>query len=115
MAVRRLKRRPEFLQVASTGQKAAMPGLVLQARARGDDAPFRVGFTASRKVGGAVQRNRAKRRLRAAVEQVLTERGRAGSDYVVIARADTVARPFALLIQDLGRALERVERPGTGR
>ncbi len=110
MAVRRLKRRPEFLQVASSGQKAAMPGLVLQARARGDLDPIRVGFTASRKVGGAVQRNRAKRRLRAAVEQVLAAKGRAGRDYVVIARAETAERPFPLLVDDLGRALERVDR-----
>ena len=110
MAVRRLKRRPEFLQVASQGQKAAMPGLVLQARARGDADPIRVGFTASRKVGGAVQRNRAKRRLRAAVDQVLATEGRAGRDYVVIARAETVKRPFQLLVDDLGRALERVDR-----
>lgn len=110
MAVRRLKRRPEFLQVASQGQKAAMPGLVLQAHARGDVDPLRVGFTASRKVGGAVQRNRAKRRLRAAVDQVLAAKGRDGRDYVVIARAETVKRPFQLLIDDLGRALERVDR-----
>lgn len=110
MAIRRLKRRPEFLQVASSGQKSAMPGLVLQAHARGDADPIRVGFTASRKVGGAVQRNRAKRRLRAAVDRVLAAKGLAGRDYVVIARAETIKRPFPLLIDDLGRALDRVDR-----
>src|SRR5690606_19388611 len=64
----RLKRRPEFLRVASEGRKWSMPGLVLQASRRAPDdscttEPARVGFTASRKVGGAVERNRAKRRL----------------------------------------------------
>jgi ribonuclease P protein component len=113
MALRRLKRRPEFLQVASTGQKAATPGLVLQARLRrdgegtpGDD--MRVGFTASRKVGGAVERNRAKRRLRAAAEEVLAIGGKAAHDYVLIARSETVRRPYALLKDDLQRALKRV-------
>ena len=110
MALRRLKRRPEFLAVASSGLKAAMPGLVLQARPRGDDEPPRVGFTASRKVGGAVVRNRARRRLKAAAEQVLGRSGRAGDDYVLIARSETVRRSFALLVEDLGRALGRVER-----
>ena len=110
MAIRRLERRPEFLAVASSGLKAAMPGLVLQARPRGDDEPLRVGFTASRKVGGAVIRNRARRRLKAAAEQVLGREGRRGHDYVLIARAETVRRPFELLLYDLGRALGRVER-----
>ncbi|MSP49383.1 MAG: ribonuclease P protein component [Alphaproteobacteria bacterium] len=115
MAIRRLKRRPEFLQVASSGQKAATPGLVLQARARADADPLRVGFTASRKVGGAVVRNRAKRRLRAAAEAVLGPKGLRAHDYVLIARAETVRRPFQLLLSDLDRALERVGRGGEGR
>jgi ribonuclease P protein component len=115
MALRRLKRRPEFLQVASTGQKAAMPGLVLQARDRADGEALRVGFTASRKVGGAVARNRAKRRLRAAAEQVLGVQGRSAHDYVLIARGDTVRRPYLLLLDDLDRALKRVDRKGSGR
>ena len=90
-----------------------MPGLVLQARLRPDgdmtfgDAP-RVGYTASRKVGGAVARNRAKRRLRAAAEEILAAEGRAAHDYVLIARSETVRRPYALLKDDLSRALKRV-------
>ncbi|MBM3549352.1 MAG: ribonuclease P protein component [Alphaproteobacteria bacterium] len=111
MALRRLKRRPDFLQVASTGQKSAMPGLVLQTRDRADGDGLRVGFTASRRVGGAVERNRAKRRLRAAAEQVLGLKGRAAHDhdYVLIARAETIRRPYRLLLEDLDRALQRID------
>ncbi|WP_235017017.1 ribonuclease P protein component [Tistlia consotensis] len=105
----RLKRRGEFLEVAGQGRKWAMPGLVLQALHRPDDgrAP-RYGLTASRKVGGAVARNRARRRLRALAERWLPEAGQSGTDYVLIARAGTVTRPFDALEQDLRTALERV-------
>ncbi len=90
-----------------------MPGLVLQARLRVDaSSPLadeqRVGFTASRKVGGAVQRNRARRRLKAAAEEVLKTEGRPAHDYVLIARSETVHRPFELLKDDLTRALKRL-------
>lgn len=69
----------------------------------------RVGFTASRKVGNAVVRNRAKRRLRAVAAQVLSNRGKSGMDYVLIARAVTATRPFAALLTDLEVALRRVK------
>lgn len=108
-AVERLKRRVEFLRVAGARQKWAMPGLVLQARRRDDQGgALRVGFTASRKVGGAVVRNRAKRRLRAAAEKVLAVHGKDGYDYVLIARAATPSRPFPALLKDLEAALKRV-------
>ncbi len=68
----------------------------------------RIGFTASRKVGIAVERNRARRRLKAAVESVLPRRGEPGFDYVVIARSETLTRSFADLIADLETALQRV-------
>lgn len=71
-------------------------------------APIRVGFTASRKVGGAVRRNRARRRLRAAVRQVMPARAKAGHDFVVIARAGTLRRPFGALVADLETALKRL-------
>lgn len=93
------------------------PGLVLQARRRptGSGAPApagdqpRVGFTASRKVGGAVARNRARRRLRAAVAEVMPAHAAPENDYVVIARAATVGRPYRALIADLETALRRLD------
>jgi ribonuclease P protein component len=109
-----LKRRAEFLRVAAAGGKAATPGLVLQAaprheRAQGD-GQIRIGVTASRKVGGAVVRNRSKRRLRALAREVLPRAGRPATDYVLVARAATAERPFAMLVADLERALRRVHR-----
>ncbi|MCH8918383.1 MAG: ribonuclease P protein component [Proteobacteria bacterium] len=109
MALSRLKRRPEFLAVAGSGVKAAAPGLVLQARPRDQGGDIRVGFTATRRVGGAVQRNRAKRRLRAAAEAVLPGAAAPGCDYVLIARRATLDRPFAALVRDLTGALKRLD------
>jgi ribonuclease P protein component len=74
----------------------------------------RVGFTASRKVGNAVVRNRAKRRLRAAADRILPDGGKPGTDYVLIARSVTAERTFAALLGDLAAALRRIER-GTAR
>lgn len=68
----------------------------------------RVGFTCSKKVGNAVARNRARRRLKAAVDDVFPEAARPGLDYVVIGRQETAARPYSLLLQDLRTALKRV-------
>jgi ribonuclease P protein component len=110
----RLKIRADFLGVAGSRMRAAMPGLLLQAAPRSrraaDETSVRVGFTASRKVGNAVVRNRVKRRLRAAASEVLPGAGRPGTDYVLVARAATVDRPYRALVEDLQRALRRVER-----
>lgn len=86
-----------------------MPGLVLQARHRRDDAPeARVGFTCSKKVGNAVARNRARRRLKEAARAVLPPLARPGWDYVLIGRAEiTARRPFPELLDDLMRALSQ--------
>jgi ribonuclease P protein component len=70
-----------------------------------------VGFTASRKVGNAVLRNRAKRRLRAAAAAVLPRLGRPGTDYVLVARGETASRPFAELLANLESAVRQLDRP----
>jgi ribonuclease P protein component len=112
----RLKRRAEFLRVAAAGRKWATPGMIVQSRCRGEtetvDASVRVGYTASRRVGNAVARNRARRRLRAVAAELLPELA-AGHDYVLIARAGTLERPYGALRQDLRAALARLRRPGT--
>ena len=120
----RLTKRSEFLRVARTRQKWVAPGLILQAYGRSCDRKaepteadtlIRVGFTASRKVGKAVERNRARRRLKAVVAEVLPQGGRPGHDYVVIARQATLRRPYRALVADLRTALERVSgRHGGG-
>jgi len=90
-----------------------MPGLILQAARRPDEsgcvALVRVGFTASRKIGNAVARNRAKRRLRSAAASILLDKGKPATDYVLIARASTVDRPYDALVADLDAALLRVD------
>jgi len=73
----------------------------------GKNGTFRIGFTASRKVGGAVTRNRAKRRLRAAAAQQLPDSALEGTDYVLIARTATLTRPFALLLEELAAAVDK--------
>ena len=103
----RLKRRPEFLRVAGKGRKAPMPGLVLQALERGDDTAARIGFTVTKKVGNAVRRNRARRRLKEAARLLLAVEPVMGADLVVIGRDGTVPRKFHDLVGDLRRALER--------
>jgi len=111
-AVARLQRRPEFLAVAAGRRRWVAPGLILQAARRPEDSTLplvpRIGFTASRKVGMAVTRNRARRRLKAAAEQVLPLHGDSGCDYVAIARAETVTRPFADLVADMTTAMDRL-------
>jgi ribonuclease P protein component len=109
-AVGRLKRRPEFLRVAGAGRRWVTPGLIVQVRRRAaaDPGPPRVGLTASRKVGNAVARNRARRRLRALADRLLPELGVPGHDYVIVARAATVHRPSPALMRDLADALTRL-------
>ena len=109
-----LKTRADFLRIAAGRRRAARPGLVLQAAPRPPEAvageKVRVGFTASRKVGNAVVRNRAKRRLRAAAAEILPRCGRTDTDYVLIARSGTGEREYAELVADLAGAMRQLER-----
>lgn len=104
-----LARRPEFL-AAARADKQGTKAMLVQARHRGDGSDVvRVGFTCSKKVGNAVARNRAKRRLREAARLVLPENGRPGFDYVLIGKPGATAeRPFEALQDDLLFALRRL-------
>jgi ribonuclease P protein component len=95
------------LRVSAKGKRVAVHGLVLQALDRDDDRPARVGFTVTKKVGNAVMRNRIRRRLKEATRLVLRQRPIVGVDLVLIGRAATSGRPFAELLGDLGRALDK--------
>jgi ribonuclease P protein component len=118
-AIKRLKTRAEFLHVRE-GTRFAAPSLVLQARPREPSNKMppkvaRFGFTASKALGNAVARNRARRRLKEAVRLVAPEHAKAGYDYVLIARSGTLQRQFTDLTKDLERALGKVHqapRPG---
>jgi ribonuclease P protein component len=84
-----------------------MPGLVLQALQRDDDAPARLGFTVTKKVGNAVVRNRTRRRMKEAARLLLKAESLTGHDLVLIGRDGTRKRPFTALREDLRRALQK--------
>lgn len=103
----RLTKRAQFLWVRA-GFRAGRGAVSVEARRRAEDGPIGVGFTASKKVGGAVERNRAKRRLREAARQLMPEFGVAGTDYVLVARQSTPDADWAALLDDLKTALIRL-------
>ena len=113
--ITRLTRRAEFLKAARAPYQART-AVVVQARKRADTedtdgAAIRTGFTATKKVGNAVVRNRAKRRLREAARLLLPHHGLPGYDYVFIARAGTLERAWDGLLDDVKAALVRLARP----
>ncbi|MDN5788214.1 ribonuclease P protein component [Pseudorhodobacter sp.] len=110
-----LRHRADFLKAASA-RRQGMPGFLLQARARGDDsALIRVGYTCSKKLGNAVARNRAKRRLREVARVLLPRLGQPGWDYVLVGRPNATAdRSFTLLLDDLQAALIKIHASSEG-
>ena len=103
----RLKQRAEFL-AAAAGLKAPAAGFVLQALTRNDARPARFGFTVSKKVGNAVERNRVRRRLRDVVRRADAQGPRTGHDYVLVGRRTALQLPFDRLAADFAGALKRV-------
>ncbi|HEY0267109.1 MAG TPA: ribonuclease P protein component [Rhizomicrobium sp.] len=108
-----LQKRADFLR-AARGIRRVEGAITLEtcATPEAETRPgrLRIGFTASKKIGNAVTRNRAKRRLRAAAAQLLPLLGRGGHDYVLVARGTTVARPFEALLSDISTALKAAHR-----
>ncbi|MBS0185688.1 MAG: ribonuclease P protein component [Proteobacteria bacterium] len=105
-----LKKRFDFLKVAKEGRKAVMPSLIVQASIKKgtEAAGVRFGFTATRKIGSAIIRNRARRRLRSTVDLITKERSLRPGDYVLIARHETATVPFEVLMKDFRKALTYV-------
>jgi ribonuclease P protein component len=107
--MQRLRHRADFV-AAATGVKVPTTAFVLQARKRADDGPVRVGFTVSRKIGTAVERNRVRRRLKEIVRLSAATSLYCGHDYVLIGRRAALSLPFEQITQDFERALRRVSK-----
>ncbi|MBI3434164.1 MAG: ribonuclease P protein component [Proteobacteria bacterium] len=109
--MQRLRRRADFL-AASGGVKAHGAAIIVAALDHRSDLPPRVGFTVSKKVGNAVERNRVRRRLREIVRLAAADRFRKGLDYVIIARRAALAQTYGSLVSDVARAFDRVNERG---
>ena len=112
----KLRNRPQFLKVAAKGRKWVTPGFILQVHSHNYEereiAPhenIRIGYTVSKKVGGAVVRNRVKRRLRALVVKVISSYARVNRDYVLIGRKNAFDRPFDFMVSDMNWALRKLD------
>ena len=114
-----LKRRAQFLRIRK-GARWATSAFVLEAKRRDDEpadaqAEPRFGFTVTKQIGKAVERNRIRRRLKAAVKDVQMAHARSDFDYVLIARRPALTSAYTVLVSDLVTALERVHRTSAGR
>ncbi len=107
-----LKKRSDFLRLRDAGFKAVRSDFVLQAAPSVLETPDTIylGFTATKKLGNAVVRNRTKRRLRAVAQAVFPEHARVGVDYVLIGRKNTVQTPYDTLCRDLQNALMQIDK-----
>jgi ribonuclease P protein component len=109
--ITRIQKRADFLACAK-GPHCARGAVLVQARARdaspSENSTIRAGFTATKRIGGAVERNRAKRRLREAARLILPDLARPGFDYVFIARGGVTTRPWPRLLDDMKSALVRL-------
>ena len=110
----RLKNRSDFLETAK-GQRAPRQAVLIQSRQRNDGQTIRLGFTATKRIGNAVARNRAKRRLRHAAYALVPQFGKSGHDYVFIARPETLNASWQALLDDVKRALIRLGGMGASR
>ena len=105
-----IKKRADFV-AANAGTRTTTPGFILLVRDRKDaDPAMRVGFTVTKKIGGAVVRNRMKRRFRALARELVPSKGLAGADHVMIGRAKGIEREFGLLRSELADALDRFRK-----
>ena len=109
----RILKRSEYLRVKQRGTSVAKPGLVMQAASGANDSSYlypRVGFTVSKRVGNAVKRNRARRRLKSIASDILPREGFPAWDYVFIGRLVTLDRPYDLLLEDARAALRKIHK-----
>lgn len=107
----RIVKRSEYLRVKQRGTSVAEPGVVIQAAPVANSSSYlqpRVGFTVSKRVGNAVKRNRARRRLKSIASDVLPNEGFQAWDYVFIGRLVTLDRPYDLLLEDARSALRKI-------
>ena len=109
----RLLKRSEYLRVKQRGTSVAKLGLVIQAAPGTNAGSFlypRVGFTVSKRVGNAVKRNRARRRLKSIASDILPKEGFQAWDYVFIGRLMTLDRQYDLLLEDARAALRKIHQ-----
>ena len=116
MAIVTLKKRPEFLSVRG-GTRASVTSFLMEAKRRPEGhkalAGPRFGFTVTKKLGGAVVRNRIRRRIKSAIAEVSAEGARDGFDYVIVARAAALERPYQEILSDVRRAFSLIHKnPG---